>query len=320
MAAALLPLFRHYHLPLRFTWKDYLIDYWVWLTAESAILAVCLYAIEQPRTFFRNISRRGVNIQFPWRQILSIVLPAAYFFLVFLLVLSYNDVIATARFDGSADTLLSRLDSHLLGGKSVLDLSRLAALQFPPWSVRIAELIYVGMFIQIGVTIILLGLNFGLRTATKFVSALAVAYYFALFCFLLIPATGPYYTAAGHSPFWGTHYAVVPLQEHCIFQLDLFRAGLRPEVVGADYWIALPCMHLVQPILVLWFLRSWRRVFWCLFIYDIALAISVVLLGQHYFVDLIASVPAALIAVIAVDNPIQLKARTRLLASAEIGN
>jgi hypothetical protein len=308
LTSALVPLFRFVGLPLKFTWQ-YFIGYWLWLALHSSMWALVAYAIEQPTALFRSFTRRGPDVRFPWQQISAVLLPAAYLFWVFFLVLSYNDLIAGVRFDGTGDIFLTKVDSFLLGGYGVPDLARFVVASFPSWSIRACELLYVGMFFQIGASIVLLGLTVGLKEAVKFVSAIALAYYLALLFFFLIPATGPYYTPGGHSAFWDTNHPILALQEDCIHRLDLFRTKVLPEVIGADYWIALPCMHLVQPLIVLWFFRGWRRVLWCLAIYDALLALAILLLEQHYLVDLIAAVPVAWAAVAVVDWPAMLRFR-----------
>jgi hypothetical protein len=85
-------------------------------------------------------------------------------------------------------------------------------------------------------------------------------------------------------------------------QLTRFSQGAwRPDTIGFDYYIALPCMHFVQPLIVLWFLRDRGRIFWLVLIYDVGLIASVLLLEQHYVVDLLAAPPVAFLALAAVD-------------------
>src|SRR5882724_7674009 len=110
LALALVPMFRLVGLPLRFAWQDFF-GYWMWLCLHSSLWAFIFYAIEQPGTLFRSLTHRGPDVRFPWKQILGVLLPAGYLFFVFLLVLSYNDVIAAARFNGSGDALLAKADS-----------------------------------------------------------------------------------------------------------------------------------------------------------------------------------------------------------------
>jgi len=229
LALVLVPVFRFLHLPLKFEWRS-LISFWVWVAIRAIPLALFLYAAEKPKALFRSLARRGPDIGFPAKQILAVLLPPCYFLIVFFLVVSYNDVIAAARFNGMGDALLARVDSAILGGHSVSELARFAA-HLSPWAVRVSELLYVGMFFQVGAAILLLGMNSGLKEALKLVGAITLSYYIALLCFWAIPATGPYYSPAGHNAFSNTNHPIAALQSGCIHQLNLFRAHVWPETV-----------------------------------------------------------------------------------------
>jgi hypothetical protein len=56
-------------------------------------------------------------------------------------------------------------------------------------------------------------------------------------------------------------------------------------------------MHIVQPFIVMWFLRRWKRMVLCLALYDLLLMAAILLLEMHYVIDLIAAVPVAAIAI-----------------------
>jgi len=63
--------------------------------------------------------------------------------------------------------------------------------------------------------------------------------------------------------------------------------------ISTDYFIAFPCMHIVQPLIVLWFLRRWKRVVVALAIYDVLLTAAILLLEMHYVVDMMAGLLVA---------------------------
>src|SRR4029077_12905106 len=130
--------------------------------------------------------------------------------------------------------------------------------------------------------------------------ALATAYYLALLLFCCIPATGPYYVCTTHAVAWDHRYSVAQMQATVIDQVNQFREA-GSAVQGIGYYIALPCMHIVQPIIVLWFLRKWGAMFWILATWDVAILASVVVLEQHYVVDILAAIPASFFSVAAVD-------------------
>ena len=59
-------------------------------------------------------------------------------------------------------------------------------------------------------------------------------------------------------------------------------------LISTDYFIGLPCMHVAQPMVVLWFLRRWRRIALVLAAYDLVLIAAILILEQHYVIDIIA--------------------------------
>jgi hypothetical protein len=124
LALFLIPAFHLAHLPMRFTWGAYFLTFFWSLFFQSMIMAIILFAIGYPSEFRCAVSgARGPKVN-PAKAFSSIALPGIYLFCVFILTFSYNDVIATIRFDGVYDALLNRMDSWLLGGATVADLSR----------------------------------------------------------------------------------------------------------------------------------------------------------------------------------------------------
>src|ERR1700751_2208243 len=146
LALTVVPIFRILHIPVRFAWRDYVLLYWVYLAIQSVILAIGLYLFGQTRDFLRTLRKRGQKTAFPVQQAIAILLPAAYFFVVFFLVLSFNVIIASIRFNGSGDVALTRVDSILLGGGSVRAIAHWGSFHLSGGSMRFLERIYFGMF------------------------------------------------------------------------------------------------------------------------------------------------------------------------------
>jgi hypothetical protein len=67
--------------------------------------------------------------------------------------------------------------------------------------------------------------------------------------------------------------------------------------VDTDYFVAFPCLHIAQPLIVIWFLRRWKRIVIFLIAYDLLLIPSILLLEWHYVVDLIGGVAVASMAI-----------------------
>ena len=289
LALALIPAFRAAHLPLKFAWTSYFVTYWWSLGFQSMMTAVVFYAIGFPSEFRRSLTSRVGHRENPLKEILAIFLPATYLFVVFVLVFSYNDVIASFRFNGSADVALNQVDSWILGGVTVSSLARGIPLRMS----KAMEVIYFLMFSQMGAFLILLALRCGRKTAMLFISAIATAYYLSLIIFYFVPATGPYYLSVLNHD--GNY---IGLGERSFVQmLEAMRNHLRPQIIGTDYFIALPCLHVTQPLIALWFVRQWRRVMVALVAYCLILFPSIVLLEQHYVIDLIGGVAVAIIAI-----------------------
>jgi hypothetical protein len=67
--------------------------------------------------------------------------------------------------------------------------------------------------------------------------------------------------------------------------------------VDTDYFVAFPCLHIAQPLIVAWFLRKWKRIVVFLLAYDALLIPAILLLEWHYFVDIVGGVAVAALAI-----------------------
>jgi hypothetical protein len=258
------------------------------------IAAIVLYAIGFPSEFCKKLTSRIEGRESPREPLLAILIPAAYLFLMFILVFSYNDAIATLRFNGSADLALNRVDSSILGGMTVSSLARRVPLR----ASKVMEWVYFLMFSQVGGCLILLALRSGREISMRFVGTIATAYYIGLIIFYCVPAAGPYYLSAINHD--GTYIGIG--QAAFVQMLNSMRNHHPLQIVGTDYFIALPCLHVAQPLISIWFVRQWKPIVIVLAVYCVALFPSIVLLEQHYVIDLIGGVAVAVI-VIAMVSP-----------------
>ena len=297
---ALIPAFRIADLPWRFDWHRYLVDFWLALSLESVILAALVYMILFPAEFVRWINQPPktagfqTQIRGAGRVIASVLQPSLYLFLGFILVFCYNDVIASLRFTGAADVALNRVDSWLLGGNTISSLAHKALLLFPSGAFDWMGRIYTGLFPQIGVCLLLLALRRGKKRAMQFTSTILTGYFLALILFYFLPATGPYFICPEHFSVFpknlsGVYGAQVTFSE----QLNVLRFHQHLSTTGVHYYVAFPCMHLAQPIIMLWYLREWKRLSALLLAFDAALIPSIILLEQHYLIDLLGGVVVA---------------------------
>jgi hypothetical protein len=150
---------------------------------------------------------------------------------------------------------------------------------------------------------ILLSLRSSRAHSLQFVGTILIAYYLALIFFYFIPATGPFFLCPTHELTFAKHTAVYAAQANLSAKLNALRAHQSLKVIGLDYYIGLPCMHIAQPIIVLWFVRRWRRIAALLLVYSVLLLPTVLLLEQHYLVDVIAGVVTAVAAIGIVGYP-----------------
>ena len=223
----------------------------------------------------------------------AVVLPAFYLFAGFLLVFAYNSVIVSARFNFAYDPAFNAMDKWILGGRSVYDLSHWAVGIFPLSFFRFLEFVYFGMFPQIGAGIILVTLCDGKRRGLQFVGTILMAYYLALGLFYLWPSQGPYYLCPEHFSRFPSALHAYRIQRTLIARALALWNHVPIHRISTNYFIGFPCMHIAQPLIVMWFLRRWRRMLITLGAYDALLIVSILFLEWHYLVDILAGVLVA---------------------------
>ena len=246
-----------------------------------------------------SIDRSQGNLHTIGKSIGSVITPAGYFFVGLILVFAYNDVITAVKNPGGYDWLFLKIDSYILNGDTISNLAHAASSKLPAGVLRFSETVYYGMFDQIGAAILIISLCHGTRQALRFIGTLLTAYYLALLLFYIWPSMGPYYTCPDHFarfPHWLITYTTQTA--------ELLKAKLVSSANGGviridtDYFIAFPCLHLAQPLIVLWFMRRWKRIVLCLVVYDILLIPAILLLEWHYIIDLVGGAVVAVIAIL----------------------
>lgn len=228
----------------------------------------------------------------------GLLLSALYLFAGFILVFAYNDVILSLRFFASADTALNSLDQWLLHGWSVTRMTAWAVSNLPDSSFPLLEFIYFGMFTQIGAALMLTSTFGGKKNGLRFVGTILTAYYLALALFYLWPSQGPYYLSGGTLP---RDLMVSEIQRQAVVNSAALWTHKPIAFISTDYYIAFPCMHIAQPLIVMWFLRHSRRMVILLAAYDAILIPAILLLEWHYVVDIVGGVLVAGIAIVAMN-------------------
>jgi hypothetical protein len=272
----------------------FLILLWEFTWLKALILTVDAIALLEFRERLKPAARQAAAR--------SVLIPAIYLFAGFLLIFAYNDIIVSLRFYGATDAAFNAMDKWLLHGMSVSDLCHWAVRRFPVSFFQFLEFIYFGMFPQIGAALILSGIYSGRQRALQFVGAILTAYYLALVLFFLWPSQGPYYLCPTHFSEFPNSLKAYAAQSGSIANSQALWNHSRIRQISTDYYIAFPCMHIAQPLVVMWFLRPWRRILVALAVYDLLLIGAILLLEWHYVVDILGGVLVAGLAVAAVDG------------------
>jgi len=336
LGTAVLPLLRHFDLPWRFDWLGLAHQYWVVLAERAIFIAIVLCLIGFPSNVwmpvFRSMLheklrlvvllaffvgllwtfgwRHGVVLTIDtvailefchrrrWRAAADILIPALYLFCGLLLVSAYNDIIVSCRFFAACDAAFNSMDQYLLHGLTVSQICHWAINTLPLWFFRLLEFVYFGLFTEIGAGLILVAGAYGRKRGLQFVGTLLIAYYIALGLFYLWPSQGPYYLCSGHFARFPSMLETYASQKGSIAGAEERWHHLPLARIAFDYYIAFPCMHIVLPLIVMWFLRAWRRILLLLVVYNTILLAAIVLLEWHYVVDILAGfiVAAAAIA------------------------
>jgi PAP2 superfamily protein len=342
MGIALVPVLRRLHLPVRFDWRGIATAYWILTVQSVFLAAMlCLFGLPGAailRTLVDRWRREPLRIvllllyvmalrwAFPWMTAVvltvntvallefherrphqlrpaagAVLWPALYVVAGFLLVPAYNDVIATVRFNFAYDAAFNAMDKWMLHGWSVSALSHWAIRSFPLSFFRFLEFIYFGMFPQIGAAVLLVSVSEGKNRGLQFVGTILMAYYLALGLFYLWPSQGPYSVCPGHFSQFPATLQVYGIQKSMMTHaLALWNHVPTQRISG--YFIAFPCMHIAQPLIVMWFLRRWKRMLIFLCAYDGLLLVSILLLEWHYLVDIIGGILVAGIAIAITDQ------------------
>jgi len=262
----------------------------VWITTWLKALVLTVDAVALLELLRRNKGQV--------RQTAAAVLaPAVYLFFGFLMVLAYDCAIVSVRFNFAMDPALAAFDQWLLHGHSVSELTHWAVQTFPISFFKALEFIYFGMFTQIGAALILVALCEGRMRALQFVGTILLSYYIALAVFYIWTAQGPYYLCVGHFSRFPASLQIYNLQKTLIRDALALWRHEPIRRISTDYFIGLPCMHIVQPMIVLWFLRRWRRMVIALAGYDLLLVAAILLLEMHYVIDILAGLPVAAVAI-----------------------
>lgn len=230
-------------------------------------------------------------------RIVSFLLAASYFLFGFGLVYEFNDIIASFRFYGAYDPVFLRVDRWILLGGSVSGMERWVQGHVTSGVFLFLEAVYYGTFAQVGAGILLCALTSGISRSFRLVGTILLSYYVTLVCFFLLPSHGPYLLCADHFRTFPKMLNSYVVQKIFLTNVKLLWHHTGTLVSTGGYYISFPCMHITQPLIVMWFLRRFKRMIAALVIYDLVLIPAILILEWHYAVDILGGVVVAAIAI-----------------------
>jgi len=235
------------------------------------------------------------------RKALLLIKPCAYLFIGLVLVASYNDIILSLRQYADYDLAFLNMDGWLLHGGSISQASHWAIRTFPPFFFSFLEFIYYSLFPIIGVGLIYSTIGYNPQCGMRFAGTILTSYYITLVIFYLWPSLGPYYLCPNHFLLFPHKLETYTVQKQVVQGALARWSGAPLRAISFEYYIAFPCMHITQSLIVLWFVRQWKRAFVLLSLYNVLLLAAIIFLEWHYLVDILAGVLVAAVAIAAVD-------------------
>jgi PAP2 superfamily len=285
LAALLVPMLIATRMPLKFDWPLYF-RFYLFRGVEAVPIAIMLLVSTMSLSGLSAKLRARGSWKALKRIFFAVAIPAAYFFGGLVVVFGYNDVIASVRFYALYDHFAAAADHWLLGGSSVSAIAD-GIIRAHPAIGSWADNFYATFYPGIGAVLIFLALRAGCERGLEFVNTLLVQYYLALIAFFVLPVQGPFYSAPLQFPgFVGAVQAAMLEQANQAFH------HTKP-MIGFDYFIGFPSLHVGMVVVAWWFLREWRIPKIIASLYLILVVPCVLLVGWHYVVDVIGGVAVA---------------------------
>ncbi len=233
--------------------------------------------------------------QIPWSKMRGTLLPGLYLFVGLFTAFGYNVVAVTVRFKPDYDAILRRADALFLFGHSVSELSHRFAAAVPGFVTEGLLIWYALMFVQVGAALMLCSALVSREYAMRFVGTILLAYALTVAFFFVFPTHSPYFTCVDHE---SAHLPriMLDIQEQFVKGATARWEGGRAPL-GPEYYVSFPCMHIAQPLIAMWFLRKWKRIFRLLVLVNSILAFAIVILEWHYFVDLLGGALVAIVSI-----------------------
>ena len=208
-------------------------------------------------------------------------IPVVYLFAGLLIAFSYINIASATLDYAKYDAAFLAADRVLLLGHTVGEFSHWM-LAFPHMG-TVLEIIYEGLFGAMAATQLWLVFEGRHGAAMDFSCDVITSYLITLVAYCAMPSVGPFIFSPSSASI-----DIVRLQNVSMPYLSALRAnhGIFAGP-GSSYFVAFPCMHIVQSILVAWHLRPWPRLYRASLIFNAAMVVAILGLQQHYVVDML---------------------------------
>jgi hypothetical protein len=231
----------------------------------------------------KEFQLRGGN----WRNVLAALALWVYLLIGVLIALSYSTIIVVFRQCSKFDPFFGRLDSFLMFGHSVVQFSRACTFLYYP-----AEDLYFIMPGVLGAAILFLCLSGDKYMAFQMNGAILLAFFISLVISYFLPAIGPFITS-------GLPPGLISSSLQHTFLVNATMLYHHQGWVNPihAYYPAFPSLHVAQPLIAWWWLRRWRMVSAIVGLYCVLLVPAILILQWHYFVDILAGIVLAGLAI-----------------------
>jgi hypothetical protein len=229
-----------------------------------------------------------------FKKATMVFIPAAYMFAGLILMGIYNDIIVADRFPLSYDAFFSRVDTSIFLGRSVPSFSHAMWAILPARLLVFLDFAYFQMFAVVGAGFLMSAYG-SYRRGAQFVGVCLTAYYLALLIFYVWPSYGPYVFCGTHEAQFPTYLTAYRFQASGMRSLQAVSQH-KMLYLASGYYIAFPSMHVGLPVITMWLMRPWRKIFWLLAVYNSVVVFAILVLEWHYAIDLVGGAAVAVLA------------------------
>jgi hypothetical protein len=158
-------------------------------------------------------------------------------------------------------------------------------------TVKLFENAYVILFPEIILVVVVLSLKGRAGQLERFLLARFASYGIAVIVFLLYPVVGPpiYRPETFSAAFGDSLTREIMTGMATEYHSTVTRSALN----GLAYFIAVPSLHVIEAVLMQWFLWESRLMRYCFLPINLMIVLSTVVLGYHYIADLVAGLAVA---------------------------